>query len=73
MEKRRKDCRAILTAMFPGTCVPAKEEMHFIQAIGKKAGLKRGQELVNKKNKWDGKFQWVLKQIIASNGRIIYP
>ena len=73
MGRKEKDCRVMLTAMLLGTCVPAKEEMHFVPAISKKEVIEKAEELVKKKNKWDGGFHWIANQIIAGNGRIIYP
>ena len=72
MEKKEKDYRVILTAMLLGTCVPIKEEMHFVQAVNKKEVREGAEELVKKKNKWDSGFHWIIKQVIASNGRIIH-
>ena len=72
MEKKEKDYRVILTAVLVGSCVPIKEEMHFIQAVNKKEARERTEELVKKKNKWDSGFHWLIKQVVASNGRIIH-
>ena len=72
MENKKKDYRVILIAMLLGTCTPAKEEMHFVQAVKKNEAREGAEELVKKKNKWDSGFHWIIKQVIASNGRIIY-
>ena len=72
MKRKEKDYRVILTAMLLRTCTPIKEEMHFVPAINKEEAIERAEELVEKKNKWDGKFQWIIKQVLAGNGRIVY-
>ncbi len=39
--------------MIRGTAVPIRQEMHFIKAAGRKKALKKAQELVGQKEKYD--------------------
>lgn len=68
--KKRKYYKVILTGMFAETCVPIKEEVHFVKVADNKEALKESKKLVRKKT--DSNWRWIIDSVSAPNGKVIY-